>query len=209
MHGTYLNISARIYRWLLFAYPAHFRRRFGDQMLQTFRDSYRFEVNKTGFWLRTVGDLVLTATRERADSSGREGVFMNNTRRDAPALLACVGIIVIALVLHRYGIRNQVSLILAFGYALDALIVSGVIGNLIFFVLAKTTKFNRLRLALGTFGIVHAVLYLLGAVIAVRVDPAFNVVAVTVGYVVSFLFWTGLHWAWLRTDGSGRQQEQA
>lgn len=202
----YLNISTQVYRCLLFAYPAHFRRRFGNQMLQTFRDSYRFEVNKPGFWLRTLIDLVLTAARERADSSGREGVFMNNTRKDGMAFLICVGIIVVALVLHRYGVRNQVSFILAFGYALDALIVTGVIGNLIFFVLAKTTKFNRLRLALVTFGVVHAVLYLLGAVIALRVDPAFNLVAVTVGYVVSFLFWTGLHWAWQRTETNSGQQ---
>ena len=131
---------------------------------------------------------------------------MNNTRRDALAVLGCVGIIVVALVLHRYGVRNQVPSILAFGYALDALIVTGVLGNLIFFVLAKTTKFNRLRLAFGTFGVVHAVLYLLGALIAVRVDPTFNVGAVTVGYVVSFFFWTGLHWIWQRTENSSRRQ---
>ena len=206
MPGTYLNISTQIYRCLLFAYPAHFRRRFGDQMLQTFRDCYHFEVNKPGFWLRTLVDLVWTAARERADSSGREGVFMNNTRKDGMAFLTCVGIIVVALVLHRYGVRNQVPFILAFGYFLDALIVTGVLGNLIFFVLAKTTKFNRLRLALGTFGVVHAALYLLGAVIAVRVDPSFNVGAVTLGYVASFLFWTALHWVWQMTENSSGQQ---
>lgn len=200
------NISARIYRYLLFAYPAQFRRRFGNQMLQTFRDCYRFEVNKAGFWLRTFIDLVWTAARERADSSGREGALMNNTRKDGVAFLACVGIIVVAIVLHRYGVRNQVSFILAFGYALDALIVTGVLGNLIFFILAKTTKLNRFRLALGTFGLVHVALYSLAAVIAMRVDPGFNLGAVTLGYVASFLFWTGLHWVWQRTDGTPQEQ---
>ena len=134
---------------------------------------------------------------------------MNNTRRDAMALLGCVGIIVIALVLHRYGVRNQVPFILAFGYFLDALIVTGVLGNLIFFVLAKTTKFNRLRVALGTFGVVHAVLFLLGMLIAMRVDPTFNLAGVTVGYVASFLFWTGLHWAWYKTQPQEAQKAQS
>jgi hypothetical protein len=203
----YLNISTRVYRCLLFAYPAHFRRRFGNQMLQTFRDSYRFEVNKPGFWLRTLVDLVLTAAQERADSSGREGVLMNNARRDAMALLACAGIIVIAVLLLSYGRKNEVSSILTFGYVLDALITTGVVGNLVFFILAKTTKLNRLRIALGTFAVVHALLLLLAVVVAGKADPGFNMGAVTVGYVVSFLIWTGLHWAWHRTDGS--RQEQA
>lgn len=206
MPGTYVNISMRIYRCLLFAYPAHFRRRFGNQMLQTFRDCYRFEVNKAGFWLRTLGDLVLTAVRERADSSGREGVFMNNTRRDAIALLACAGIIVIAILLLTFGRKNEVSSILTFGYILDAIVTTGVIGNLLYFILAKTTKFNRLRLVLGTFGVVHAVLFLLAALVAGRVDPRFNLAAVTVGYAVSFLFWTGLHWALQRTESNSGQQ---
>ena len=203
----YLNISMHVYRCLLFAYPAHFRRRFGSQMLQTFRDSYRFEVNKPGFWLRTFVDLILTAAQERADSSGREGVLMNNNRKDGMAFLACVGIIVVALVLHRYGVRNQVAFILAFGYALDALIVSGVIGNLIVFLLLKTTKLNPVRLAVATFALVHVAQLLLIFIIS-RSDPAaFNLPGGVLGNVVSFLFWTGLHWAWHRRDGM-RQQEQ-
>ena len=200
MQGTYLNISTRFYRCLLFAYPAQFRHQFGDQMLQTFRDCCRVEANKSGFWVRTLVDLVLTAARERADSSGREGVFMNNTRKDGMALLACAAIIVIAMLLLTYGRRNEVSSILVFGYILDAIVTTGVVGNLIFFLLAKTTRLNRFRIALGTFGVVHAVLFLLAVLVAGRVDPRFNLAAVTVGFVVSFLFWTGLHWAWQKTS---------
>jgi hypothetical protein len=128
-------------------------------------------------------------------------------RRDALALLGCVGIIAIALVLHRYGVRNQVASILAFGYILDALIVSGVIGNLVVFLLVKTTKLNPLRIAFVTFSVVHALLLLLVFVIA-RSDPAsFNVNGGVLGYVMSFLFWTGLHWAWHRTDARRRQEQ--
>ena len=210
MRSVYLNISTRLYGWLLFAYPPHFRRQFGGEMRQTFRDCSYFEANRgtlAGFHLRTIVDLIVTAARERSDNSGREGVFMNNTRRDGMAFLVCVGIIVIALVLHRYAIRNQVAFILAFGYALDALIVSGVLGNLIYFLLLKTTKLNPVRLAFTTFAIVHLLLLGLIAIIA-RVDPSpVNVAGVILGYVVSFLFWTGLHWAWHSANG-GRQQEQ-
>jgi hypothetical protein len=123
------------------------------------------------------------------------------------ALLACVGIIAIAMVLLSYGRSNEVSSILAFGYVLDAIVVSGVVGNLVVFLLVKTTKLNPLRIALGTFAVVHTVLLLLAVLVAGRVDPGFNLGGVVAGYVVSFLFWTGLHWAWHRRDGM-RQQEQ-
>ena len=209
MRSVYLNISTWLYGWLLFAYPSQFRRQFGSQMRQTFRDCSHFESTRgtlIGFWLRTLVDLVVTAARERADRSGRESVFMNNMRRDAIAVLGCVGIIAVALVLHRYAIRNQVPSLLAFGYALDALIVSGVIGNLIVFLLVKTTKLNPLRLAFSTFVIVHALLLALGFVIH-RNDPTLSLNGVVLGYVVSFLFWTCLHWAWHRSDAR-RQQEQ-
>ena len=209
MRSVYLNISTRLYGWLLFAYPPQFRRQFGGQMCQTFRDCSYFEANRgtlIGFWLRTLIDLIVTAARERTDNSEREGVFMNDTRRHGMALLGSVGIIVVAIFLHRYGIRNQASSILAFGFILDALIVSGVIGNLIVFLLLKTTKLNPLRIALATFAVVHAVL--LGLVFVIgRGDPSLNVNGVVIGYVVSFLFWTGLHWVWHRRDGM-RQQEQ-
>jgi hypothetical protein len=210
MRSVYVKISTRLYGWLLLAYPPQFRRQFGGEMRQTFRDCCYFEANRgtvSGFWLRTLVDLVVTAARERSDKSGREGVFMNNTRRDGMGLLVCVGIIVIAAVLHRWGIKNQVSFILVFGYALDALIVSGVIGNLIVFLLLKTTRLNPVRIAITTFAIVHAAQLLLIFIIA-RTDPRAGMNSLVVlSQVVSFLCWTGFHWAWHRREGM-RQQEQ-
>jgi hypothetical protein len=209
MRSVYFNISTRLYGWLLFAYPPHFRRQFGGQMRQTFRDCSYFEADRgtlIGFWLRTLVDLVSTAALERADNSGREGVFMNSTRRYALPLLTCVGIIVIAFLLLDYGKRHEVSSILAFGYFLDALVVSGVIGNFIVFLLLKTTRMSPLRIALGTFAVVHAALLGLIFVIAQR-EPGMNLNGTILAYVMSFLFWTALHWAWHRRDGM-RQQEQ-
>ena len=60
---------------------------------------------------------------------------------------------------------------------------------------------------IATFAIVHAAQLLLIFIIS-RSDPgAFNLPGGVLGNVVSFLFWTGLHWAWHRRDGM-RQQEQ-
>lgn len=192
-----MNVSVRLYGWLLLAYPLEFRRAFGDQMIQVFRDSYRMEASSgslPGFWFRILLDLASTAAKERAASSGRKGAFMNR-RSDAVALLGCVGIIAVALLIHRYGISNNLPFILFFGYFLDALITNGVIGNLIVFVLSKTTKLNPLRTAISVFAVVHAVLLLLIVVIS-RNGPPVNWAGVVIGHVVSFLFWTGLHWAW-------------
>lgn len=191
-----LNISMRVYGWLLLAYPVEFRRTFGDQMLQLFRDCYRAEAGSgslPGFWFRTLIDLALTAPKERFE---REGNFMNR-RSDAIAMLGCFAIIVIAFLIQAYGRGNGVPPLIL--YILDPLVANGVVGNFIVFVLLKTTKLNPLRTALITFAAVHALLLLVTFVLAARVDPGFRPGPVVLGYVVSFLVWTGLHWAWRRS----------
>ena len=198
-----VNISTRFYSWLLFAYPAEFRLEFREQMLQVFRDSYRVEARNgslPSFWLRTLLDLVLSAVKERADSSRTKGVFMNR-RSDAVAMLVCVGIIVVAFVLHRYIVYNNVPTILFFGYILDALIVTGVIGNFIVFLLNKTTKLNPLRTASSVFAVVDGVLLLLGVVMSLSGVPT-NWIGVLIGYLVSYVIWVGLHFAWHSTKGN-------
>ncbi|HET9713019.1 MAG TPA: hypothetical protein VFP64_14085 [Pyrinomonadaceae bacterium] len=195
-----MNLSTRVYGLLLLAYPAEFRREFGNEMLQVFRDSYRTEARNgsvPSFWLRTLLDLVSTAAKERIDS-GREGVFMNR-RSDAVALLGCAGIIVLALLLHRYVTRNHAAPIFLLGYVLDPLIVSGVIGNFIVFLLTKTTKLNPLRTAITVFAVVHAACLLLILVLSSS-GPPVNWAGVLIGYVVSYIIWVGLHFAWRTTN---------
>ena len=195
-----MNISSRLYAWLLLAYPAEFRRRFGSEMLQVFRDCYRAE-SRAGsvsiFWFRTLSDLAFTAAKERADSSAKKGLFMDR-RSDLTALLVCVGIIVIAFLLLTYGRRNEIGSILVFGRVLDALITAGIIGNVIVFILNKATKLNPLRTALWTLAVVHAVLLLLIVLLVSRIDPTFNLPGVVIAYVMSFAIWAGLHFAWQR-----------
>ena len=111
-------------------------------------------------------------------------------------LLGAIGIIVIAFALLTYGRRNEVASILVFGYVLDALVTTGVVGNLIVFVLSKATKLNPLRTAIWTFAIIHGVLLLLAVFLAGANDPRFNLAATVIGYVVSFAIWAGLHFAW-------------
>jgi hypothetical protein len=189
-----MNISCKLYGLLLLAYPPEFRRRFGNEMLQVFRDSYRLETCRRslpGFWLWTLVDLVMTAAQERANRWRKEDVIMN---RNVLALLGSIGIIVVAFLLLSIGRRNEVASILLFGYVLDAVVTTGIIGNLIVFILSKTTKLDPLRTALWTFAIVHAVPLFFIVVIG-RNDPRFNLAATVVGYVVSFAIWAGLHFA--------------
>ena len=189
-----MNISCKLYGLLLLAYPLEFRRRFGNEMLQVFRDSYRMETSRRslpGFWLWTLFDLVMTAAKERANRWRKEETNMN---RNLLALVGSIAIIIVAFLLLSYGRKNEVASILLFGYVLDALVTTGVIGNLIAFILSKATRLDPLRTALWTFAIVHAVLLLMVLVIS-RNDPRFNLAATVVGYLVSFGIWAGLHFA--------------
>ena len=191
-----MKISCRVYGLLLLAYPPEFRARFGNEMLQVFRDSYGVETRRRslpGFWLWTFLDLIVSATKERVYESRKEGMIMN---RNVLALLGSIAIIVVAFLLLSYGRKNEVASILLFGYVLDALITTGIVGNLIVFVLSKTTKLDPLRTTLWTFAVVHAVPLLLIVLVAGRNDPRFNLTATVIGYVVSFSIWAGLHFAW-------------
>jgi hypothetical protein len=65
-------------------------------------------------------------------------------------------------------------------------------------VLVKATTFNAFRTALWTFLTVSIVLLLVAVLLGLSVDPAFRFGPVLIGYVVSFLFWVGVHWLWSR-----------
>ena len=120
---------------------------------------------------------------------------MRNLRTDLLAIGGCILIILAALLLLNYGRSHQVSSILVFGFALDAIAFTGVVGNLIVFLLIKLTTFRPLRIAFWTFLIVTLVPALAITLIAGK-DPNFNAPNVLIGYVVSFFFWYGLHWLW-------------
>ena len=187
-----------IYSVLLLAYPREFRREYGSQMVLLLLDCQRDARTapaRTRIWLRTLVDLVRTAPREHLDKIRKEKKFMRNLRNDLSAIGGCVLIILAALLLLNYGRSHQVSSILVFGYVLDAIAFTGVLGNLIVFLLIKLTRFRPLRIAFWTFVIVTLV-PALAIILIVGRDPNFNAPNVLIGYVVSFFFWYGLHWLW-------------
>lgn len=188
-----------IYSILLLAYPREFRQEYGSQMVLLFLDCQRDARTapaRTRIWLRTLIDLLRTAPREHLEKIRKENTFMRNLRTDLFAIGGCVLIILAALLLLNYGRSHQVSSILVFGFALDAIVFTGVLGNLIVFLLVKLTKIRPLRIAFWTFLIVSLVPALALTVIAIAVDPKFNAPNVLIGYVVSFFFWYGLHRLW-------------
>ena len=70
--NSLLAVSDRIYRLLLIAYPEDFRHTYGAEMAHVFHDSCRDAIARAGaigiagVWLRTIGDLIVSALKERA-----------------------------------------------------------------------------------------------------------------------------------------------
>ena len=121
---------------------------------------------------------------------------MRKLHTDLVAIGACVLLIIGALLLLNYGRSHQVSSILLFGHVLDALVFTGVVGNLIVLLLVKLTSLRPLRVAFWAFLVVCLVPALALTVIAATGNSNISAANVLTGYFVSFLFWYGLHWLW-------------
>lgn len=198
----------RLFQMVLFAYPREFRYEYGQEMERFFRDCYRAEkmhrgrLGVGGLWFRTLLDLAQTAPREHLENLGKDNAIMKNLGKNALAFLGSIALIVIAFLLLSYGRKNEVSAILVFGRALDALVTAGMVGNLIVFLLVTITRFNPLRIALWTMLAVNGALFIVAALIGSKVDPTFSLGGLILGYVVSFVFWFGLHWIWSKVSGA-------
>lgn len=198
-----MPFSQRLFGVMLLAYPRQFRREYGLQMTQVFRDCYRAEQRfgartLSVFWLRSFFDLLISALREHWDSFKKESSLMTNLQRNVVALGACLAVVVIAFLLLSYGRSHEVASILFFGKTLDALVAAGILGNLIIFLL-RFTRMDPVKIALGTMLVVNVVLLVVTLLIGSRVDRTFNPASLVVAHVASFLIWFGLHWAWSKT----------
>jgi len=200
------SLSCRVYRLLLAAYPAEFRREYGSSMLQVFRDSSRAAKTSEGklatgkFWLAILGDLVVSASKQHIENVREVNGPMNNMRRDLLAVMGCSVIILTAFLLLSYGRAHEVGSLLVFGRVLDAVVFTGVVGNLIVFLLVKLTRWDSFRIACWIFLVVSALPALLLALIGSRIDPQFRLGATMLAYVVSFIFWILLHYLWRSTS---------
>jgi hypothetical protein len=195
--GEETNIFLSLYSILLLAYPRQFRRQYGSQMSLLLLDCQRQARNTPAvfrLWLRALMDLVRTVPVEHLQNMREENGFMSKLQTNLVAIGGCVLLIIGAMLLLSYGRSHQVSSILVFGYVLDAIAFTGIVGNFIVFLLAKLTSLRPLRIALWTFLILAVGSVLAATVITGRLDP--NVVG---GYIVSILFWYGLHWLWTQT----------
>src|SRR5690242_9298736 len=70
-----LNGGERLYRALLHLYPARFRRAFGQELIEAFRDQRRDAQTHgqpaSAFWASVLGDLITQALAERVESLWR------------------------------------------------------------------------------------------------------------------------------------------
>jgi hypothetical protein len=199
-------LSKRLFQLMLLAYPREFRLEYGPDMAQVFCDCYRETqsqgfVTSTTFWLRTICDVIRTAPLERLDTLGRDSA-MKNLKVNVIGLLACLVVIVVAFLLLGYGRRHEVASILLFGHALDAIVTAGIISNLIIFPLVMATRLSPFWTALWSLVIVNGALLLMAILIGSRVDPQFSFSRVSIGYVVSFILWLGIHWIWSQTKNT-------
>ena len=183
--------AEKLFRFILLVYPREFRREFGPDMAQVFRDCYRAEERNNGplgiglLLFHTLLDLVRNAPKEHLENFGKDNSVMKTLRKDALALLGCVGIIVVAFMLLSYGRKHEASYMPIIGYSLDALIAAGIVGNLIVFVLVKATRLNPLRTALWTLLAVDVAVH---AALGDWLAPTFAAIA-AVGVLALRLVW--------------------
>jgi hypothetical protein len=196
-----MSLSEKVFNLMLVAYPREFRREYGPHMTQAFRDCCRAQSKGVGFgldlWLRTLADLLTSATREHLDNFRKDNSAMNNWQRNLMAIVGCLAIIVVAFFLLSYGRSHEVASILFIGRILDAMVTAGIFGNLIIFLLRITTL-DPIKTALWTMLVVNTLLATIALMIGSRVDPDFRFGSLLFAYVVSFLFWFGLHWVWAK-----------
>jgi len=83
-------LSAGVYRWLLYAYPGAFRRAYGREMTQVFRQTCWAAHTRAGLggvallWLPLLGDVLINAVRERVATLRRSAGGGGVIRIDEP-----------------------------------------------------------------------------------------------------------------------------
>jgi hypothetical protein len=195
-----LSSSQHFYRLLLVLYPTEFRRGYGEQMEQAFNDLCRDEARGGvggalwRVWPRVLMDLARAAPAEHWQSFLQKMGGNKKLRTDAPALVLCAALIVLATSLLAYARSSSVSSLLFYGPILDAFASVGVFGNAITFAAARATQNKSVRLACSVFLAVGVLSCLaaqaLGDLIGIRAGWAGLVLA----YFVSCSLWCAIHW---------------
>lgn len=194
-----LIVSSRIYSFLLLAYPKTFRREYGSQMIQLFRDCYRSEMREARgqrfrFWAWTLIDLLRTAPKERAQSLGK-GVYVVKAIRNLAIAILIYAVVI--MLTHKFLMTARPQLPFVLVSFIDALVSVGVLFNFIVLLLVSTRLMNATRAvftaAIATFVLISGAL----SVISMRVPaeaqpPGIGILMI----VLSFLIWFAVHWLW-------------
>ncbi len=77
------TLSERIYRRLLWLYPAEFRDEYGPLMIQLFRDRRRDEKRIAHLWIDTLFDLAATVPAQYLKAGDRMETALQDLRRHA------------------------------------------------------------------------------------------------------------------------------
>lgn len=194
---NYLSLSQRLFALLLAAYPAEFRREYGREMTQVFRDCYRAEVRRKGLpgaikiWVYTLFDLALSAPREHLhDSQGGLKGIMKALRT---LVLAVIVYIAAVMIVGRLLVAGKAYLPLPLGAMLDSLLSIGIAFNFIALMLV-TTKLVRPVKAVRAACI--SVVLLLAAFLLLIPAPARPGAVAMTTMVLSLLFWFLAHQWW-------------
>lgn len=192
------SLSQRLYALLLAAYPAEFRREYGREMMQVFRDCYSAEVRRNGLllglinvWAYTLFDLAQTAPREHLQDSneGLKGI-MKALRTLALAIIVYLAAV---MIFGKLLVAGRTYLPFAVGAMLDSLLSIGIAFNFIALLLVTTKLVRPVRAVRAACVSVVLVLALLLLLIPSGARP--GGIAMTT-MVLSLLFWFGAHQWW-------------
>ena len=146
-----MSRSERIYRALLKAYPAEFRREYGPQIEQAFGDQYREARERGGgsgiarLWMLTIPDLARTAVAQRITArADREEATMYDRK------LAVVGFVLILAPLY-FVSASMMKYGLGIGFLFDPLeaFLSASGRRVVFNIVSPFVFFGGLGLALA------------------------------------------------------------
>ena len=125
-------VSVRIYRVLLWAYPASFRRQYADEMADVFRDMAEAAVERRGtagliaLWLRTVPDLIFTVVAQQlAETERRVAMWQAFWGRAHVSAALTAALILAALATPADPASMLIAAVPMFGIYLAALVSKG------------------------------------------------------------------------------------
>ena len=104
-HDRAAEISLRIYRWLLWAYPRAFRQECGDEMTLLFQDLLAAELRQRGwwglfrFWPRIICDLARSTAAQRIRQLERSLTVLMTHSRLQRYWIALIVALTIAMIL--------------------------------------------------------------------------------------------------------------